>query len=85
MDFRKVRRFLERSQLWVSLQTGVSVRTISAAEREEYVHPHDRAVLERFYGELLRDFEECERRRRAEQSKSTIVAASPVLKNKFVH
>ena len=61
IDFRKIRLFLEQRQLDVSLATGVSIPKIAAAERGDYVHPHDLGILERYYAAQLRD--ECEHSR----------------------
>jgi hypothetical protein len=60
-NFRKARLFLELRQLDVSRDTGISITKIAAAERGEYLHPHERGILKRFYIAALRDYEESER------------------------
>jgi hypothetical protein len=72
IDFRKARLFLERRQTDVADATGLTVAKIAAAERGEYLHPHDRGVLERYYAAQLQDELGCTSKGRRESKNSSV-------------
>jgi predicted transcriptional regulator len=54
-DFRKARLVLELRQSDVARGTGITVRAIASAERGEYINPHERGILLRYYVARLKD------------------------------